>query len=146
MGNLDTFMLAGVPASFAPTAKPAAHTGAEYHELFDELSHALHTDPNVVVMTPGFRPESSLTSAVDVLGDMFAGEGDTLLRMLVGLLPMAVKSQDTALRLSAQAIIATACAQHAAFHEADLRDQRAPDDESEDEEFDDESSEALGFA
>jgi hypothetical protein len=117
----------------------------EYHELFDELSAALHTDPNVVVMTPGFRPESSLTSAVDVLGDMFAGEGDTLLRMLVGLLPMAVKSQDTALRLSAQAIIATACAQHAAFHEADLRDQRA-DAEYDADPREDEHADALGFA
>jgi len=138
MGNLDTFMLAGVPASFAPTAKRAkVQTGAEYHELFDELSAALHTDPTALVATPGFRDAAQRTSAIDVLGDMFAGQGDTLLQMLVGLLPMAVKSQDTALRLSAQAIVATACAQHAAFHEADLRDQRA------EAEYD---AEPLGFA
>jgi hypothetical protein len=130
MGNLYSLMFAGVPARFVPTAKRATvQTGAEYHELFDELSTALHTDPTALVATPGFRDAAQRTSAVDVLGDMFAGEGDTLLQMLVGLLPMAVKSQDTALRLSAQAIVATACAQHAAFHEADLQDLRADADE-----------------
>ncbi len=109
MGTFDNMMLADVPAIFRPVATRAkVQTGAEYHELFDELSAALHTDPTALVATPGFRDAAQRTSAVDVLGDMFAGEGDTLLQMLVGLLPMAVKSQDTALRLSAQAIIATA--------------------------------------
>ena len=131
MKHLDSLMLPGVPAGFFSrlVAQPAPTTGAEYSELQTAMIDALTTAPNTIVPTPGWRDSAKTAPASEVLADMFAGQGDTLQNMLIGLLPHLVKSTDPVIRLQAMAIVSTAAAQYAAFHEADLRAQRAEADD-----------------
>ena len=130
MGTFDDMMLAGVPASFAPTANRAkVQTGAEYHELQSAMIEALTRAPSTIIPTPGWRDTAKQAPASEVLSDIFCSSGDTLQGMLIGLLPHLCQSRDPVIRLTACAIVTTAAAQYAAFHEADLRDQRADADE-----------------
>lgn len=127
MKHLDSLMMPGVPAGFFSQliAKPAPTTGAEYHELQTAMIDALTTAPNTIVPTPGWRDSAQKAPASEVLSEIFGGAGDTLQGMLIGLLPHLCKSPDPVIRLQAMAIVSSAAAQYAAFHEADLRDQRA---------------------
>ena len=84
--------------------------------LLEEFTHALSTDPNAIVSTPGFRCKSQ--PAYAVMYDAFAGRsGEAWSIELAGILAACSQGKDAQAR--AQALIEAMSESHADFHAAD---------------------------
>jgi hypothetical protein len=97
----------------APPTIAAAHSA-----LMLELVQALEQgQPQRLCSTPGFKPAQM--TAAEIVNDDLSAAGDTSLDALLRLLSACCKSSDAAVRMGAQAWIASAAMRHADFHCAD---------------------------
>ena len=118
MGRTDIDNLMAVSCRPMTPAEEGQSTDELHSSLFSELADALQAgDAARQVWTPGFAQKSN--SAADVIADNFAGSGDDSLAGLLRIVGMASHSADPALRLQAQAWIATAARKHADWHVGD---------------------------
>lgn len=97
-------------------ARPKVDLHAEcFAKLRDELLHALATDPQAEVMTPGFgRPR---TTAAAVIADDLGGS-DKALHELLMMIAAAVRGEDIQLR--AQLWTSVQAVRHAKYHADDM--------------------------
>lgn len=113
--RLDNLMLAGAPRAYEAAAR-RNDLHAECHaKLRDELLHALATDPQAEVMTPGFSHPRG--TAADVIADDLSGD-DQALHELLKMIAAAVAGEDIQLR--AQLWTSIQANRHAAWHAGDM--------------------------
>ena len=127
-GPIDAMLDNLMPAA-AERARERRHRHDElqsecHAKLRDELLHALETDPQAEVMTPGFG--RAFTTAAAVIADDLGGD-DKALHELLQMLAAAVRGEDIQLR--AQLWTSIQANRHAAYHAGDLAIQIEGDDE-----------------
>lgn len=113
--RLDNLMLVGAPRALEARARRDQLQGECYARLRDELLHALATDPQTEVMTPGFG--KSRATAAEVVADDLGGD-DKALHELLKLIAAAAAGEDVQLR----AVMWTnfQAHRHAMFHAGDM--------------------------
>lgn len=113
--RLDNLMLAGAPRAYEAAARRSDMAATCHAKLRDELLHALATDPQAEVMTPGFG--RSLSTAAEVIADDLGGD-DKALHELLKMLAAAAAGEDVQLR----AVLWTAqqAERHATYHASDF--------------------------
>jgi hypothetical protein len=115
LAAIDNLMLVGATRALEARARRDELQAECYAKLRDELLHALATDPQAEVMTPGFGRVRTATA--DVIADDLGGD-DKALHELLKFVAAAAAGEDVQLR--AVLWMNQQAHRHAAFHAGDM--------------------------